>query len=455
MTSFLTTNLGRRNYYIGSIIAFTFFSAMCGMASNIWTLVLFRFLQGMGGGALLSVSQAIVFEVYGKARMGIASALFGIGVFLGPTIGPTLGGFITENYSWPWIFYINIPIGIAVTVSSLLLVTEPAIKVKAKAVDWWGILLLIIGIGSLQTLLERGETDDWFAAGYIVVLTITAVLSLSVFIWWELTIPNPVIDLRVLKSKSLAVAAILTFVTGVGMFTSVFLTPVLAQRIFGFPPTITGLTLLPGAILAIFGLLFSASLLKKGVSPLIIVFTGFVLFIIFSYKMSGLDLDATPGILASNLVFRALGMAFLTVPLTALAVSGLEAKDVPQGSALNNMMRQLGGSFGIAMINTYVAKRFGLHRNDLVANISIYNTEATARISKLTQYFSGKGMQAIDAKNKAMAVINSGIDKQSFLLSYLDAYLFIGLLFVLSMPLLLLVIKRQKQVGPIVLVSDH
>ncbi|SDF39456.1 MFS transporter, DHA2 family, multidrug resistance protein [Mucilaginibacter pineti] len=455
MTSFLTTNLGRRNYYIGSIIAFTFFSAMCGMASNIWTLVLFRFLQGMGGGALLSVSQAIVFEVYGKARMGIASALFGIGVFLGPTIGPTLGGFITENYSWPWIFYINIPIGIAVTVSSLLLVTEPAIKVKAKAVDWWGILLLVIGIGSLQTVLERGETDDWFAAGYIVVLTIMAVLSLTVFIWWELTIPNPVIDLRVLKSKSLAVAAILTFVTGVGMFTSVFLTPVLAQRIFGFPPTITGLTLLPGAILAIFGLLFSASLLKKGVSPLIIVFTGFVLFIIFSYKMSGLDLDATPGILASNLIYRALGMAFLTVPLTALAVSGLEAKDVPQGSALNNMMRQLGGSFGIAMINTYVAKRFGLHRNDLVANISIYNTEATARISKLTQYFSGKGMQAMDAKNKAMGIINSGIDKQSFLLSYLDAYLFIGLLFVLAMPLLLLVIKRQKQVRPIVLVSDH
>jgi DHA2 family multidrug resistance protein len=278
MTSFLTTKLGRRNYYIGSIIAFTFFSAMCGIASNIWTLVLFRFLQGMGGGALLSVSQAIVFEVYGKARAGIASALFGVGVFLGPTIGPTLGGFITENYSWPWIFFINIPIGIAVAVSSILLVTEPEIKVEPKAVDWWGILLLIVGIGSLQTVLERGETDDWFSAGYIIVLTVVAVFSILIFIWWELTIPNPVIDLRVLKSKSLAVAAILTFVTGVGMFTSVFLTPVLAQRVLGFPPTITGLTLLPGAILAIFGLLFSATLLKKGVSPLIIILAGFILF---------------------------------------------------------------------------------------------------------------------------------------------------------------------------------
>jgi DHA2 family multidrug resistance protein len=455
MTSFLATKLGRRNYYIGSIIAFTFFSAMCGLASNIWTLVLFRFLQGMGGGALLSVSQAIVFEVFGKARTGIASALFGVGVFLGPTIGPTLGGFITEYYSWPWIFYINIPIGIAVAVSSTILVTEPEIKVKAKAVDWWGILLLVIGIGSLQTVLERGETDDWFSANYIVALTVTAVFSILTFIWWELTTPNPVIDLRVLKSKSLAVAAILTFVTGVGLFTSVFLTPVLAQRVLGFPPTITGLTLLPGAILAIFGLLFSATLLKKGVSPLIIIITGFFLFMIFSYKMAGLNLEATPGNLALILIYRAMGLAFLTVPLTALAVSGLEAKDVPQGSALNNMMRQLGGSFGIAMINTYVAKRFGSHRNDLISNISVYNPQATNRINNLTQYFTGKGSSGFDAHNKAMAVVNNGIDKQSFLLSYLDAYILVGLLFFLAMPLLFLVINRKKQTGPIVLVSDH
>jgi DHA2 family multidrug resistance protein len=455
MTSFLATKLGRRNYYIGSIIAFTFFSAMCGLAPNIWALVAFRFLQGMGGGALLSVSQAIVFEVYGKEKSGIASALFGVGVFLGPTIGPTLGGFITENYSWPWIFYINIPIGIAVTVSSLLLVTEPAIKVEPKAVDWWGILLLVIGIGSLQTVLERGETDDWFSANYIIALTATAIFSILMFIWWELTIPNPVIDLRVLKSKSLAVAAILTFVTGVGLFTSVFLTPVLAQRVLGFPPTMTGLTLLPGAILAIFGLLFSATLLKKGVSPLIIIFTGFILFIMFSYKMAGFNLESTPGNLAGTLIFRALGLAFLTVPLTALAVSGLEAKDVPQGAALNNMMRQLGGSFGIAIINTYVAHRFGSHRNDLISNISIYNPQASQRVHGLSQYFADKGFSSFDAQHKAMAVIDSGINRQSFLMSYLDAYIFVGLLFLLSMPLLVLVLNRKKQAGPIVLVSDH
>ncbi|MDR6940987.1 DHA2 family efflux MFS transporter permease subunit [Mucilaginibacter pocheonensis] len=455
MTSFLTNKLGRRNYYIGSIIAFTFFSAMCGLASNIWTLVAFRFLQGIGGGALLSVSQAIVFEIFGKEKQGAASALFGIGVFLGPTIGPTLGGFITENYSWPWIFYINIPIGIAVTVSSILLITEPKIKVKVKEVDWTGILLLIIGIGSLQTVLERGETDDWFAANYIIALTVTAVISIIVFIWWELKIPNPVIDLRVLKSKTLTIAAILTFVTGFGLFTSVFLTPVLAQRVLLFPPTITGLILLPGAVLAIFGLMFSASLLKKGVSPLIIISAGFILFIIFNWQMAGMNLNAGPADLAASLIYRALGLALLTVPLTALAVSGLDAKDVPQGAALNNMMRQLGGSFGIAIINTYVANRFGLHRNDLVSNINIYNTNFTERLNKVTQYFLSRGGSAFDAQKKALAVINNSVDRQSFLLSYLDAYLFIGLLFLLAMPLLLLVIKRKKQTAPVVIISDH
>ena len=455
MTSFLTNKLGRRNYYIGSIIAFTFFSAMCGLASNIWTLVAFRFLQGIGGGALLSVSQAIVFEIFGKEKQGAASALFGIGVFLGPTIGPTLGGFITENYSWPWIFYINIPIGIAVTVSSILLITEPKIKVKVKEVDWTGILLLIIGIGSLQTVLERGETDDWFAANYIIALTVTAVISIIVFIWWELKIPNPVIDLRVLKSKTLTIAAILTFVTGFGLFTSVFLTPVLAQRVLLFPPTITGLILLPGAVLAIFGLMFSASLLKKGVSPLIIISAGFILFIIFNWQMAGMNLNAGPADLAVSLIYRALGLALLTVPLTALAVSGLDAKDVPQGAALNNMMRQLGGSFGIAIINTYVANRFGLHRNDLVSNINIYNTNFTERLNKVTQYFLSRGGSAFDAQKKALAVINNSVDRQSFLLSYLDAYLFIGLLFLLAMPLLLLVIKRKKQTAPVVIISDH
>src|ERR1700722_17574135 len=190
ITSFLSGKLGRRNYYIGSVILFTVCSFLCGQATNIWELVAFRFLQGMGGGALLSVSAAIVYELFPKEKQNIASALFGVGVFVGPTIGPTLGGFITEHYSWPWIFYINVPIGVADAVVRSRLLGEPAIKPVVGRIDWTGIGLLAVGIGSLQTVLERGETDDWFAANYIVVLTAVASLGLVLFVWWELHVKS-------------------------------------------------------------------------------------------------------------------------------------------------------------------------------------------------------------------------------------------------------------------------
>ena len=245
MTSFLTNMLGRRNYYIGSVILFILCSLLCGQASSITELVAFRFMQGLGGGALLSVSAAVVYELFPKEKLGTASALFGIGIFIGPTIGPTLGGYITENYSWPWIFYINVPIGILVAVSCYFLLSESTNKTTVKKIDWIGIILLTIGIGSLQTVLERGQTEDWFATGYIIWLTVAAILSLTGFVINELKVENPVVDLRVLKSKSLKVAAVLTFITGIGMFTSIFLTPVVAQRLLGFTPSQTGLLLLP------------------------------------------------------------------------------------------------------------------------------------------------------------------------------------------------------------------
>ena len=256
MTSFLVNNLGRRNYYIGSIILFTFCSFMCGNSSNIWELVGFRFLQGIGGGALLSVSAMVVYECFPKEKQNVASALFGIGVFIGPTIGPTLGGFITDNYSWPWIFYINIPIGIITTILCLRLLPESPVRQKVKQIDYLGILLLIIGIGSLQTVLERGETEDWFAANYIVFLSVSAVLALFLFIWRELVTPYPVVKLSIMKNPSLSISAILTFITGVGMFTSIYLTPVLSQRLLGFSPAQAGLLLLPGSVVAIFAIIF-------------------------------------------------------------------------------------------------------------------------------------------------------------------------------------------------------
>ncbi len=455
MTSFLTTNLGRRNYYIGSVLLFTFCSFMCGQSTNIWMLVFFRFLQGIGGGALISVSQAVVFELFPKEKQGTASALFGLGIFIGPTIGPTLGGFITENYSWPWIFFINIPIGITVATLCWFLLTEPMVKSQAKAVDWAGIALLAVGVGALQIVLERGQIEDWFETGYITAFTIVATVSLIAFVFWELHIPNPVVNLKVLKSRTLSIAAILTFIVGIGMFTSVFMTPVLAQRLLNFSPTQTGMLLLPGAIVALFVLMFSGKLLQRGISPVYLIVAGFIIFIYFSWSMTQINTNTSQLTLSINLIFRAIGMALLTVPTTMLAVSTLAPADMPQGAALNNMMRQLGGSFGISIANTYVARRFAEHRLDLITNITPTNILVTDRLHKLTGYFQGRGFDLLHAKQKALAVIDLTISKQSTLLSYMDTYLLIGALFAITLPLLLFVKTKSNQKVKLETISDH
>ncbi|MFS4469863.1 DHA2 family efflux MFS transporter permease subunit [Chryseobacterium sp. T20] len=455
MTSFLSNNLGRRNYYIGSIILFTFCSFMCGNATNIWELVAFRFLQGIGGGALLSVSAMVVYECFPKEKQNIASALFGIGVFIGPTIGPTLGGYITDNYSWNWIFYINIPVGILSAISCFRLLPESPVRQVVKQIDWPGIILLVIGVGSLQTVLERGETEDWFATRYIIVLAVLAAVSLVLFVYRELITPYPVVKLALLKNTSLSISAVLTFITGIGMFTSIYLTPVFVQRLLGFTPSLAGQMLLPGSIIAVFALIITGKLLQKGISPALIVLLGFASFILFNYNMSLIDLDVSFESISLNLIYRAIGMALLTVPLSTLAVSSLEAKDMPQGTAINNMMRQLGGSFGISIINTYIARQMMQHRTDLISHLTLDNLGVTERLSAYTKLFENKGFEFHDAQQRALAVLEKSVVKQSFLLSYIDAYIFIGMIFTLALPLLLIFLKKRRSVKTVIPVSDH
>jgi DHA2 family multidrug resistance protein len=454
ITSFLTAKLGRRNYYIGSIVLFTLCSVMCGLSRDIWTLVFFRFLQGLGGGALLSVSQAVIFEQFPKAKQATASAIFGIGVFLGPTIGPTLGGYLVDHFSWPWIFFVNVPVGVLAIISCIILLTEPAIKPPIRKIDWTGIALLAVGIGTLQTVLERGETEDWFSTGYILWFMVVSIICITAFIIWELSIPNPVVDLHVLKSKTLSIAAVLTFITGVGLYSSIFLIPVIAQRLLGFTPLQTGLTMLPGALLAILALVFSGRIMQRGISPVYIVAAGFCFFIYFNWHMAHMDLDASEGYISGTLIFRAVGVAFLAVPLTALAVSSLELKDIPQGAALNNMMRQLGGSFGISIIDTYYTRRIAVHRTDLISHITPGNPQLIDRLNNFTHYFQSKGATVLDAHNKAIGVIGAEVSKQTSILSYLDAFMLLGSLFVITMPLLLFV-RTAKRPAASVVISDH
>src|SRR5437868_277723 len=283
MTGWLSSVFGRRNYFAGSIVLFTIASFFCGHAVGIWELVVFRFIQGVGGGALLSTSQSIMVETFPPEELGLANGLFGLGVVVGPTIGPTLGGWITDNYSWPWIFYVNIPIGIVATFLTLTFIPDPKEKHPVGRIDWAGIGLLVTGIGSLQVVLERGEREDWFAAPYIVALAIAAAVGIVGFVWRELTAEHPVVNLRVLKDRSLAVGTLFTFILGFGLYSSVFIFPVFIQNLLGFTAMQTGLILLPGSLATAVMMPVVGKLMQRGFPAQIMNAAGFICFFLFTF----------------------------------------------------------------------------------------------------------------------------------------------------------------------------
>jgi DHA2 family multidrug resistance protein len=444
MTSFLAARLGRRNYYIGSILLFTAASVACGQARNIWVLVAFRFIQGIGGGALLSTSQSILFETFSLEQRGLAAALFSVGVFIGPTIGPTVGGWIIDNYSWPWIFYINVPIGLAAAVLSYLYVREPAHARSAEHIDWTGIGLLIAGLGALQTVLERGEREDWFSSRFIVALTLIAAASLIAFLVWELRTEHPVVDLRVLRSRALATAATLTFVLGFALFATVFIVPLFAQRLLGFSALETGMLFLPGAVIAVVVLPLVGRALVRGIPPQVLIIAGFAIVAVFAWMLGRLDFDAGPGDFFWPIILRALGLCFMTVPLTQLAVSGLKPRDIPQGVALNNMMRQLGGSFGIAFINTFLDHRAASHRVDLVGRLALGDPATQQRLHQISGSLVAHGYSPWEAAHRAVAVLEALVERQASLLSYLDAYHLVAWIALACVPVILIAGRPRR-----------
>jgi DHA2 family multidrug resistance protein len=444
MTSFLAARLGRRNYYIGSILLFTAASVACGNAHNIWELVAFRFIQGIGGGALLSTSQAILFETYTVAQRGFAASIFAVGLFVGPTIGPTIGGWIIDHYSWPWIFYINLPIGLGAAFLSWLYVKEPEQTRKVGAIDWIGIGLLVAGLGALQTVLERGETEDWFSKRYIVCLTILAAVSLVAFVVRELTTDHPVVDLRVLRSRKLAVAASLTFVLGFALFATVFIVPVFTQRLLGYTAMKTGMLFLPGALVALFFLPMMGRMLMRGFPPEGMVIIGFGIVALFAFQLSFLNLNAASHDFFWPIILRAIGLSLVTIPLTQLAVSGLQPRDIPQGVALNNMMRQMGGSFGIAFINTFLDHRTASHRLDLVSKLAVGDPATDGRLAALSRAMMARGASSFEATQRALGILEATIQRHASLLSYLDAYRLVGILSLLCAPLILFAGRSVK-----------
>ncbi|MCG2462154.1 DHA2 family efflux MFS transporter permease subunit [Flavobacteriaceae bacterium F89] len=449
MTSWLSKQFGRRNYFAASIIIFTTASFLCGNATSLWELVAFRFVQGLGGGALLVTAQTIITESYPLAKRGMAQAIYGMGVIVGPTLGPPLGGYLVDHFSWPYIFYINIPLGIMATSLTVLFVRSPkyGAKLRANQVDWWGIALLAAFIGSLQFVLEHGQQDDWFADNTILSLSIISIFGFLLFLWREMTYEHPIVNLGVLKDSNLRIGTIMTFILGFGVYGSTFIIPIYTQSILGWTATDAGLLLIPSSITTGLMMPVIGKLIEKGVSQKYLVASGFIIFFIYSYWMHIFITPDTGGEhMFWPLVARGMGLGLLFVPITTLSLSTLKGKDIGDGAAFTGMMRQLGGSFGIAIITTMIARWTQQHRVDLIPNITATSTVVQDRIHGLQQMFIANGFSFNNALDKAYQVLNVTIMKQATILSYMDVFLFMGVIFLICVPFVLLIKKGAGKV---------
>ncbi len=451
MTSWLSQQFGRKNYFAASIMIFTVASFMCGNASTIWELVAFRFIQGLGGGALLVTAQTIITESYPVEKRGMAQAIYGMGVIVGPTLGPPLGGYLVDHYSWPYIFYINIPIGVIATLLTLSFVKSPKYgeKLKANQVDWIGIVLLSAFIGSLQYVLEHGQQDDWFNDAWIVRLSVISFLGLFFFIWRELTYQFPIVNLKVLKDANLRVGVLMCFILGFGLYGSTFIIPLYTQSILGWTATQAGMLLIPSSLMTAFMMPIIGRLIQRGIPQAYMVAVGFLIFFFFAYWM---HIEMTPDTgeehLFWPLILRGVGLGLLFVPITTLSLSSLSGKSIGEGAAFTGMMRQLGGSFGIAIITTFLA-RFGQeHRVNLISHLDPTKTIVQDRLHALQRGFIAKGFSPEVALQKAYKVIDFSVTKQSTVLSYMDVFLYLGILFLICIPVILLIKKGKNKVDP-------
>ena len=447
MTSWLSQQFGRRNYFAASIIMFTICSFLCGNATSLWELVAFRFLQGAAGGALLVTSQTIITETFPADKRGMAQAIYGLGVIVGPTLGPPLGGYLTDTYSWPYIFYVNIPIGIAAAVMTLRYVRSPKYgeKQKASQVDWFGIVFLAAAVGCLQFVLEKGQEEDWFSSQHILVASIISVTCFYFFIWREMAAKRPIVNLRVLKDKNLSIGTILTFILGFGLYGSTFIIPLFLQNILGWSAYQAGLIMVPSAVVTALMMPITGQLLQRGVKQQLLVALGFSFF--FIYSMWGYKI-LSPFTGFDNffwmLMLRGFALSMMFIPITTLALSTLSGKAIGEGAAFTGMARQLGGSVGVAVITTFLTWQGAKYTSNLVGNVTGNNTIFQQRYNGMVNLFASKGMAVNQAHQAAYEAVFGQVMKQSTILSYMDAFLYIGMMFIICVPFVLMVKSKGK-----------
>ncbi|MBI4685828.1 MAG: DHA2 family efflux MFS transporter permease subunit [Nitrospirae bacterium] len=446
MTGWLSRVFGRKRYLIFSIALFTVSSLFCGSAWNLQSLIFFRILQGIGGGALQPISQSILLETFPPRQHGMAMAIFGIGIMFGPIIGPLLGGWITDNWSWHWIFFINIPIGILSILMVLFVIVDPPYMKKMKMkIDYWGLAFLAIGLGCLQIVLDKGEREDWFSSDFITMLSLVSVISLVLFVIIELFAEHPIVNIRAFKNLSFSTGNIIMFFAFFNLFGSIVLLPIYLQTLMGYTATLAGIVLGPGGIATLIAMPIAGRLVNK-MNPKILLGSGIIIAAYSTHLMSQFNLSADFPTIIWPRVVLGVGMGFLFIPLTTMTMSGVRKEDMANASSIYNLLRNLGGSFGVAFVTTMIARRAQFHYVRVVEHLTPFDATYQLATSQAAQFIQQRGLDASTAQQGGLRTIYGQLVRQTSMMSFNDVFYLLSVFLLFIVPLVFLMQKGKVEV---------
>jgi DHA2 family multidrug resistance protein len=452
LTAFLGRLFGQKRVYMASLVVFIAGSALCGVATSLTQLVIFRAVQGLGAGALQPTEQAILRQTFPPKEQGMAMALFGMAVMVGPAIGPTLGGYIVDNYHWSWIFFINLPVGLLGLSMVWRFVHEPddiraenqAMAVQQrKNMDWLGIAFMSVGLATLQYLLEEGQRDDWFHSNLIVGCAVVAVVALSLFVWRELTAPVPAVNLRLFKDTVFTSGTLVGAVMFAILMASMFLLPLFMQELLGFTAMQSGLALMPRVLVM---MVFTPMVgrLYARVSPRVLVAIGVVLVALGSWNLSRITLQTTQSGIIHAILVQGVGFSFLFVPLTTAALSNVPRARLADATGLNSLLRQIGASLGLAVFATLLERYGDVARHAIVSHVTPERPEVQARLAQIAAGLQSRGLDPVSARQAALRALDGMVTRQAMVISFEKVLLLTGILFLCVLPLLFfLKVNRQ------------
>jgi DHA2 family multidrug resistance protein len=449
MTGWLANQFGRKRLLMFSVAGFTIASFFCGLAPNLPVLIIFRVIQGATGGGLQPLSQAILLEVFPPEERGKAMAFWALGIVVAPMLGPVMGGWLTDSYSWRWVFYINVPIGVIALLMTQTFVFDPSyIRHKAGRIDYWGMGLLAVGIGALQIMLDKGQEEDWFSSHFIVVLAALAFFGLAIFIGRELRTDHPVVDLRVFRNRTYATGVTLMTVLGFVLYGSTVLIPLLLQTLLGYPALQAGIVMLPRGLgsfifMPIVGILMSKIEARK------LLTAGVLISSMSFWRFSHLAIGVGYWDFFWPLIIQGSAMGLLFVPLTTITNDSIPKEQMGNATSLFNLMRNIGASIGIASVTTLVARHQQIHLNTLGARVNPYDAQARSMIEAMRRSLMAAGADPITATQQAYASIFGMVQRQATMMAFNDAFRVLMILFLLMLPLILIMKKPRAQGGPV------